>query len=313
MTFFARVPNLEPRPPMELPVIRIASRDHPRDYLPDEGLVDAVNVALLLGQPLLVTGEPGCGKTQLAGAVAWQLGLPLHRFDAKSDSRARDLFYTYDSLGHFRSPGGAQSDARPWITWSALGRAILAANPAAAVEDLTEDATNTRSVVLIDEIDKAPRDFPNDLLAEIENLYFRIPELRNRTIQAPPDRRPVVIVTSNSERALPDAFLRRCAYYHIPFPDPEKLAAIVTRRLESAFEGRSALLDVALGEFSRLRALQPPLRKPPSTAELLSWLRVLSGFSDDHVEHWPAVVRRTIPALLKTQEDLERALELLPE
>src|SRR5262249_30135573 len=181
----------------------------PENYLPDPGLVDAVNVALMLRQPLMITGEPGTGKTALAASVAWELGLddPLS-YETKSTSTARDLFYLYDTLGRFtakelRADAG---QAKDYITFNALGHAIVLANAPDKVADmLPRDFVHTgkrRSVVLIDEVEKAPRDFPNDILNEIERMYFRIPELGNRTVAADEDAYPVVIMTNNSEKSL---------------------------------------------------------------------------------------------------------------
>lgn len=209
----------------------------PDGFLPDDGLVQAVNVALLLGQPLLLTGDPGSGKTLVAYSVARELDLyPPEEFVAKSTSEARDLLYTYDALGHFRAaPGKDQANsALPYIEFQALGRAILRASRPEEVTDLFPAGSSSgprRSVVLVDEIDKAPRDFPNDLLREIESMKFRIPELAGREVRAAADHRPVVVITSNSEKLLPDAFLRRCIFYDVPFPDDKKLEEIVARRL----------------------------------------------------------------------------------
>ena len=175
----------------KLPGSRRARQTDPAGYLPDKGLVDAVNVALLLGQPLLLTGEPGTGKTQLAYSLAWELGfdVPLI-FETKSSSTARDLFYGYDTLSRFHAAqtGEGSNASLDYLTWHALGIAILQSRPLTDVEQwLTKDFLYNgprRSVVLIDEIDKAPRDFPNDLLNEVENLYFRVPELGNARIAA---------------------------------------------------------------------------------------------------------------------------------
>jgi hypothetical protein len=146
------------------------------------------------------------------------------------------LFYAYDAVQHFRAvQTGAAKQAIDFITWNAVGLAILRSREAHEVRDLFSDGFEhggkRRSVVLIDEIDKAPRDFPNDLLNEIENSYFRVPELENRRIDAAEDLLPVLVLTSNSEKNLPDAFLRRCIFYNIPFPDRDRLVEIVTARL----------------------------------------------------------------------------------
>jgi MoxR-like ATPase len=210
----------------------------PREYRRDPGLADAVNVALLLRQPLMVTGAPGTGKTVLASSIAFELGLdPPLPFETKSTSQARDLFYAYDALGRFTAKefGSGTGRAADYISFNALGEAIVRANDPGTVQDVLPTGYlhpgKRRSVVLIDEVEKAPRDFPNDILNEIERMYFRIPELGNRRVEADPDQYPIVLMTNNSEKSLPDAFLRRCIYYNIPFPDADALEAIVLARL----------------------------------------------------------------------------------
>ncbi|NIM17308.1 MAG: AAA family ATPase, partial [Candidatus Aminicenantes bacterium] len=157
--------------------------DHPRNYIAGEGLRNAVNVALALGQPLLITGEPGTGKTQLADSIAWELGLPVMEFHTKTTSAAVDLFYQYDALRRFQDaqvPEKKQLNIDDYITYQALGNAILLTMPPAeANKYLPEELQGigpTRSVVLIDEIDKAPRDLPNDVLDEIEKMRFTVKE-----------------------------------------------------------------------------------------------------------------------------------------
>ncbi|MDX2031336.1 MAG: MoxR family ATPase [Blastocatellia bacterium] len=256
------------------------------------------------GQPLLLTGEPGTGKTQLAANLAWKLGLdaPLI-FETKSTSAARDLFYTYDAIAHFRAvQTGAALDARDFIVWNALGEAILR----------SREADARRSVVLIDEIDKAPRDFPNDLLNEIENQYFRVPELGNEPIRANEALRPVLILTSNSEKNLPDAFLRRCTYYNIPFPPRERLIEIVQSRVAGLENSESPLLRDALDLFFRLRAPAAGLRKLPATAELIGWLtslREMGAASDAPLA--ADLARKSLSALVKSADDQNAAAQVL--
>jgi MoxR-like ATPase len=284
----------------------------PVSYVANPALVDAVNVALLLDQPLLLTGEPGTGKTQLAYRVAYEYGLekPL-RFDTKSTSQARDLFYSYDALGRFQaSDHGGSRDAVAYVHFGPLGMAALLASGDLDTRRLLPPglvaAQPRRSVVLIDEIDKAPRDFPNDILNEIEHFSFRVAELENREILAPRYLRPIVIITSNSEKDLPDAFLRRCVFHHIRFPAPADLRRIVEGRLGSQIVQDDFLRD-AIRLFYDLREGQ--LRKKPATAELLGWLIALRRFAPDVQNPLadPRAFDGTISAVVKTVEDEDEA------
>jgi MoxR-like ATPase len=294
----------------------------PEHYLADPGLDDACEVALLLGQPLLLTGEPGTGKTQFASYLAWKLGLgaPL-KFETKSNSTSRELFYTYDALKRFQDAhsGVASPSLLPYLTYRALGMAILRTRDLAEVAPYLPPGFvhggKCRSVVLIDEVDKAPRDFPNDILNELEQLYFRVPELGDVTIAADPDLQPLIVFTSNSEKDLPDAFLRRCVYYHIVFPDRDRLTSVIEHRLGGYATGSSAFLNDALDLFERLRASGSRLRKKPATAELLGWLlalRELSGGAENPLAE-PRLALQTLSVLIKTAEDRERAAEVLRE
>src|SRR5262249_5197155 len=162
------------------------------------------------------------------------------------------------------------------------------------------------SVVLIDEIDKAPRDFPNDLLNEVEGMFFRIPELGNARVAADPALAPILVITSNSERNLPDAFLRRCVYYHIPFPDRERLERIVDARLGRNAGRGEPFLDDALDLLGRLRDPSSGLRKRPATAELLGWLAALRDIApelDNPLVDAPDLAEKTLNVLIKTAED----------
>jgi MoxR-like ATPase len=308
-----------PDKPLELPVPHRAEGERPEAYLADPGLQAAVNTALLLGQPLLLTGEPGTGKTQLASSLAWELGLeaPL-KFETKSTSAARDLFYGYDALRHFQAQrAGAHEEPLAFIEYRALGTAILLANePAAVARYLSprfRHGGKRRSVVLIDEIDKAPRDLPNDILNEIEHLFFRIPELDNEPITAPPDLRPIVVITSNSERDLPEAFLRRCVYYHIEFPKAERLAQIVASRLGAFAGGSSPFFEKSLQLFYQLR--DSGLRKKPATAEFLGWLLALrqAGADEEDPLRTPDLAHNTLSVLVKTEDDQKRAREIVDQ
>jgi len=309
--------------PAKLPISRRAGQDDPAGYLPDPGLVDAVNVALLLGQPLLLTGEPGTGKTQLAYSVAWELGFdPPVKFETKSTSTARDLFYAYDTLGRFHAAqtGEGSQKSLDYLTYNALGIAILRANEETALAPfLPQDFKHggrRRSVVLIDEVDKAPRDFPNDILNEVEGMYFKIPELGNAKIAAEESMRPLLFITSNSEKHLPDAFLRRCIYYNIPFPEQDGLIRIVTARLGHFAGNSSQLLTDALALFHKLREPVSGLHKKPSTAELLGWLLVLREIGQDvenPIRQKPERLASTLNTLIKTAEDQEQAQTILAE
>ena len=310
-----------PPDPLVLPVPDRQKQTDPARYLPDADLVDAVNVALVLGQPLLLTGEPGTGKTQLAFRLAWELGYgePLV-FNTKSISTARDLFYTFDTLRRFHAAqtGQGSQENLDYLVYNALGVAILHSHDEVEVKPWLPAGFvhrgPRRCVVLIDEIDKAPRDFPNDLLHEVENMSFRVPELGNVEIRADRDRRPVLVVTSNSEKNLPDAFLRRCVYYNIPQAGKERLLAIIHGRLDSFKDGSSALLDSAIDLFLEIR--QQNLRKPPSTAELLNWLQVLverRAALDKPVLASPDALRGSLSTLAKVREDAEEIAQFVRE
>lgn len=303
-------------PPSRPPSASRNQRDREWVYLPDASLIQAVNIALLLEQPLLVTGEPGTGKTQLAYSIAAELNLgDVLRFDTKSNSTYRDLFYHFDSLRSFRD---AQSriegkTSLDYITYNALGKAILLANAESAagpyVRGFVHGGKPARSLVLIDEVDKAPRDFPNDLLRELEQMYFEIPEL-NAQIRADPEFRPVVIVTSNSERQLPGAFLRRCIYVHIDFPQPERLKDIVTERLGEGFPRNGKMLGEAVRLFYEIRSDALNLRKKPSTAELLGWLLALQHRlpdPDSPLDSNREFVLNSLGCLIKDPEDMRDA------
>jgi len=320
-----------PQAPRALPLRQRDKLTDPAGYKADAGLADAVNVALHLGQPLLLTGEAGTGKTLLARSLAWELGFPMEVYEVKSTSTASDLFYTYNALAQFNvaqlearrglAPAGdgaaiesPERIALRYLRFNALGAAIVRASAREKVKHLFPDGFDhpgdpIRSVVLLDEIDKAPRDLPNDVLSALDSMAFTIPELGNSRVVADPAKRPVLVLTSNSEKALPDPFLRRCIFYHIPFPTGEQLREIVTSRL-GAMAQPGGLLDDALGLFDRLRKVAG-LRKRPATAELLGWIVTLRAFQErsgtNPLRGTAEDVDRTLPCLVKTFEDLSLA------
>ncbi len=255
-------------------------------YIADDGLLADVNAAVVLGRPLLVKGEPGTGKTVLAAAVAESLGMSAATWSIKSTTKAVEGLYTYDvvqRLNDARFGEGDVRDIRRYIRYGVLGKAFVAPE---------------RTVVLIDEIDKADLEFPNDLLRELDEMAFHIPEL-DETVRAV--HRPVVIITSNAEKELPDAFLRRCVFHYIAFPDRERMKKIVDVHLPGLPE---KLLEAAFSRFYGLRRLEG-LRKRPSTSELLDWLTVLvrAGIPPEDV-----MAKFPFPGvLLKQEADLDVA------
>ncbi|MGN6108625.1 MAG: AAA family ATPase [Kofleriaceae bacterium] len=258
-------------------------------YIASEDLRHAVNVAVALARPLLVRGEPGTGKTLLAENLARALGLPLIRWHVKSTTKARDGLYVYDTVARlhdsrFGGEGGQGHDVRDiasYIKLGPLGEAL--------------DAPS-RVVLLIDEIDKADIEFPNDLLLEIDAMRFRIDETGREVVAR---ERPIVIITSNNEKELPDAFLRRCVFHYIQFPTRELMAEIVRVHHPDLSD---RVLDQTLEVFFGLRAT-PRLRKKPSTSELIDWICALKKAGVDLGR-----ISGGIPflgTLLKTEHDLE--------
>ena len=257
-------------------------------YLTNPALQAAVNCALSLERPLLVKGEPGTGKTLLAEAIATAIGVPLLTWHVKSTTRAQDGLYVYDTVQRLhdsRFGDGDVKDVGHYIRWGPLGQAFRSPG---------------RVVLLIDEVDKADLEFPNDLLHELDRMRFRVMETDEEIVAA---ERPVVVITSNNEKELPDAFLRRCVFHFIDFPDVELMRRIVRVHHPALDE---ALVDQALDVFYQLRTLTR-LRKRPSTSELVDWLAVLQAAGIQNVK-----LEAQLPfvgALLKKEQDLEAFAE----
>ncbi|MDE6627584.1 MAG: MoxR family ATPase [Lachnospiraceae bacterium] len=255
-----------------------------KDYVASEELMAAVDVAVALEKPLLIKGEPGTGKTMLAEAVSQSLDKELLIWNIKSTTKAQDGLYGYDTIQRlYDSQFGEEGvdDIAHYIKLGKLGEAFQ---------------SDKQVVLLIDEIDKADLEFPNDLLWELDKMEFYIHETRE-TIKA--KERPIVIITSNAEKELPDAFLRRCIFHYITFPDREQMTEIVNAHFENLQEN---VLKNALDTFYWLRSVKD-VRKKPSTSELIDWIRalMLSGVDTEHL-------REELPflgVLLKKDEDLE--------
>ncbi|WP_181702315.1 AAA family ATPase [Chthonobacter albigriseus] len=259
------------------------------DYVATPDLTIAVNAAVTLERPLLVKGEPGTGKTVLAREVAEALGAPLIEWHVKSTTKAAQGLYEYDAVSRLRDSqlGDPRvADIAHYIRKGKLWEAFEA---------------DVRPVLLIDEIDKADIEFPNDLLLELDRMEFFVYET-GETIRA--RRRPVVIITSNNEKELPDAFLRRCFFHYIRFPDRETMEAIV----EVHYPGlKKRLLSEALTVFFEIREVQG-LKKRPSTSELLDWIKLLVNEDIDPEVLRAKDARSAIPplhgALLKNEQDV---------
>ena len=258
-------------------------------YIATDELMMAVNAAIILARPLLIKGEPGTGKTQLAQEIARSLERPLYEWHIKSTSKAQQGLYEYDAVSRLRDSQLGEARVHE------IGNYILKGRLWEAFE------SDVQPVLLIDEIDKADIEFPNDLLRELDRMEFYVYETRE-LIQA--RHRPIIIITSNNEKELPDAFLRRCFFHYIRFPDEATMRAIIGVHFPNL---KRELLAEALGAFFDVRAT-PGLKKKPSTSELLDWIKLLVA------EDIPAEAlrgtegKKTIPllhgALLKNEQDV---------
>ncbi|MDH5264682.1 MAG: MoxR family ATPase [Betaproteobacteria bacterium] len=265
-------------------------------YVADDDLKIAVNAAATLQRPLLIKGEPGTGKTMLAEEVARALGMPLYQWHIKSTTKAQQGLYEYDAVSRLRD--SQLGDARVQDIGNYIVKGVL----------WEAFECEERAVVLVDEIDKADIEFPNDLLRELDRMEFHVYETR-RTVKA--RHRPLILITSNNEKELPDAFLRRCFFHYIRFPDKDTMQAIV----DVHFPGiRKQLVQAALESFFGIREM-PGLRKKPSTSELLDWLKLLLAEdippealrSEGHQQSIPPLYG----ALLKNEQDVHLFEQLL--
>jgi MoxR-like ATPase len=285
-----------------------------QEYFPSASLVEAVQMAIDLQLPLLLEGEPGCGKTQLASAIVYQLtqknrlnGIipkdqwwPYHIWTVKSYTRARDGLYTFDAIGRLRDAQMAEiltdeekakiKDPTTYRAFGALGKALY--------DEKTKTSPDKRAVVLIDEVDKADSDFTNDLLLELDEFRFEIPETGEKI--PPPPAPPIVILTSNREKPLPDAFLRRCLYFKIEFPEGKKLKEIAQKRLDNlAITKDETLIDRIIAKFLEVREdLKQPGSRAPGTSEFLAFVAALG-------RKLPTANKKTLSDLKKILDNLE--------
>jgi MoxR-like ATPase len=306
------------QPPQSGAVDNQGRRYYP--YIPGDDLKEAVNLAIALKRPLLLEGEPGCGKTRLAGAIAYEFtqkylagqmddkGEPLwwdyQIWTVKSTLRARDGLYTYDAVARLRDAQLVGSDPKrlqeylgedeseylkerlkdktKYREFGSLGKAL--------------QAPKYRSIVLIDEIDKADSDFPNDLLLELDQLCFEIPETGEKIPTPEDEQKPIILITSNREKPLPEPFLRRCLYFYVGFPE-KQLQEIIEKRFGKLKRGQEVLIADAIAHFYEVRKLleRQPGSRPPGTSEILEFLTAL----------------KSLP-LKQAKADLENLAERLP-
>ncbi|MBE9143553.1 AAA family ATPase [Planktothrix mougeotii] len=286
-------------------------------YYPSDGLVEAVNLAIRLNRPLLLEGEPGCGKSQLAAAVAYQFSKrypdiqwKYRLWNIQSTSKAQDGFYTYDYVGRLQAAQLAKvevtdenmnpSNPENFINWGPLGYAF--------------QEHNCRTIVLIDEIDKADKDLPNDLLLAIDQQKFLVKELRTKEGEpcwkcANKAAPPIIFITSNREQELPRAFLRRCLYHYVEFPDRKRLTEILNSRFKNL---PATIVKPALEKFLKLREAmeEDEAYKQVSTSELIDWFQALYDYPPKEIKE---MLKAGIPlasALLKTHQDYNRYQDL---
>jgi len=263
--------------------------DSTSEYIASSDLSIAVNAAITLEKPLLIKGEPGTGKTELARQISNSLGLPIIEWNIKSTTRAQQGLYEYDAVSRLRDSQLGDNDINNleyYIKKGKLWEAFV---------------SDTKTVLLIDEIDKADIEFPNDLLQELDKMSFHVYETGNQIIAK---HRPIIIITSNNEKELPDAFLRRCFFHYIKFPDLETLQKIVEIHFPKI---KKNLLNTALTQFFEIRET-PGLKKKPSTSEVLDWLKLLLSEDispNDLRNDSKNILPRLHGALLKNEQDVQ--------